>query len=155
MKKQIIVKRRIDKRLLQLNKKGFLNGHTPFTSLLSFLAAFCAVLFNWRNIAFSNEKSANEGNVKYLGKVINHQWAKSSEFEEMFNLAIKNEFIRYKILKLAGKQPYSVIDLAKELVQPTDKVLEHIVYLKAKNLISLDSIEGFTPRYKSLSRGGG
>jgi UDP-N-acetyl-alpha-D-muramoyl-L-alanyl-L-glutamate epimerase len=86
IKKQIIVKRIIDKKLLDLNKKGYLNGHTPFTSLLSFLAVFCAVLFDYKNIAFSNEKSSDEGNVKYLGRMINHQWAKSSEFEKMFKI---------------------------------------------------------------------
>lgn len=84
IKKQIIVRRDIDQKLLELNKKGFLNGHTPFTSVLSFAAALCAVLFDFRHIAFSNEKSSNEGNVRYLGKTINHQWAKSSEFEKMF-----------------------------------------------------------------------
>jgi len=84
IKKQIIVRRIIDKKLLELNKKGFLNGHTPFTSLLSFISVLCAVLFDYKNIAFSNEKSSNEGNVKYLGRTINHQWAKSSEFEKMF-----------------------------------------------------------------------
>ena len=76
IKKQIIVKRIIDKKLLELNKKGYLNGHTPFTALLSFLSVFCAVLFNYKNIVFSNEKSANEGNVKYLGKIINHHGEK-------------------------------------------------------------------------------
>jgi len=84
IKKQIIVKREIDKKLLELNKRGFLNGHTPFTALLSFLSVLAAVLFNYKNIVFSNEESANEGNLKYLGKMINHQWAKSSEFEKMF-----------------------------------------------------------------------
>src|SRR4030042_4424753 len=83
IKKQIIVKRIIDKKLLELNKKGYLNGHTPFTALLSFLSVLCAILFDYKNIAFSNEKSADEGNLKYLGKIINHQWAKSSQFERM------------------------------------------------------------------------
>ncbi|MBI2041433.1 MAG: hypothetical protein HYT20_00250, partial [Candidatus Nealsonbacteria bacterium] len=84
IKKQIIVERIIDKKLLELNKNGYLNGHTPFTSFLSFTSLLCAVLFDYKNIAFSNEKSADEGNVRYLGKTINHQWAKSSEFEKMF-----------------------------------------------------------------------
>jgi hypothetical protein len=94
VKKQIIVKRVIDKRLLELNKKGYLNGHTPFTALLSFLSVFCAALFNYKNIAFSNEKSANEGNVKYLGKIINHQWAKSSEFEKIFKDYCKKYLVK-------------------------------------------------------------
>ncbi len=84
IKKQIVVRRIIDPELLKMNKRGFLNGHTPFTALLSFLSATCAVIFDYKNIAFSNEKSANEGNVKYLGRTINHQWAKSSEFEKKF-----------------------------------------------------------------------
>lgn len=85
IKKQIIVKRIIDKKLLKLNKEGYLNGHTPFTALLSFISVLCAVIFDYKNISFSNEKSSNEGNVKYLDRMINHQWAKSSEFEKMFS----------------------------------------------------------------------
>ncbi|MFH1894630.1 MAG: hypothetical protein ABH813_01885 [Patescibacteria group bacterium] len=84
IKKQIIVKRIIDKKLLDLNRRGFLNGHTPFTGVLSFISVLCAVIFDYKNIVFSNEKSAEEGNVKYLGKTINHQWAKSAAFEKMF-----------------------------------------------------------------------
>ena len=48
------------------------------------MSIICAVLFNYREIAFSNEKSADEGNVKYLGRIINHQWSKSSYFEKKF-----------------------------------------------------------------------
>lgn len=84
IKNPIVVERKIDPKLLELNREGYLNGHTPFTAVLSFLSVFCAVLFNYKNIAFSNEKSADEGNVKYLGKVINHQYSKSSEFERKF-----------------------------------------------------------------------
>ena len=84
IKKPMIVERKIDPALLKLNKKGYLNGHTPFPAVLSFLSVFCAVLFDYKNIAFSNEKSADEGNVKYLGKTINHQYSKSLEFEKKF-----------------------------------------------------------------------
>lgn len=84
IKNPIIVERRIDPLLLKLNRQGYLNGHTPFTAVLSFLSVFCAVLFDYKHIAFSNEKSADEGNVKYLGRMINHQYSKSSEFEKKF-----------------------------------------------------------------------
>ena len=94
IKKQIIVERVIDKKLLELNKKGYLNGHTPFTSFLSFTSLLCAVIFDYKNIAFSNEKSANEGNVSYLGRIINHQWAKSSEFEKMFKDYAKKYLVK-------------------------------------------------------------
>src|SRR4030042_7084439 len=72
IKKQIIVQRIIDKKLLALNRKGYLNGHTPFTALLSFLSVFSAVLLDYKNVVFSNEKSADEGNVKYLDRMINN-----------------------------------------------------------------------------------
>ncbi len=84
VKNPIIVERHIDPNLLKLNKKGYLNGHTPFTSVLSFLSVLCAAIFDYKNIAFSNEKSANEGNLKYLGTMINHQYSKSAEFEKKF-----------------------------------------------------------------------
>ncbi len=82
--KPIIVRRQIDPKLLELNRRGFLNGHTPFSALLAFLSSFCAVLFGYKYIAFSNERSANEGNVRYLGQEINHQYSKSFEFEQKF-----------------------------------------------------------------------
>jgi len=83
-KKPVIVRRKIDEKLLELNRQGFLNGHTPFSAYLAFLSVLVATIFGQRYIAFSNERSSNEGNVKYLGKVINHQWSKSFEFEQKF-----------------------------------------------------------------------
>lgn len=94
IKEQIIVERQIDKKLLDLNKKGFLNGHTPITAVISNLAVFCAVLFGYSNVAMSCEKSADEENIKYLGKNINHQWSKSSQFEKEFQEYIKKYLIK-------------------------------------------------------------
>jgi len=80
----IIVKRTIDPKLLELNRNGFLNGHTPFSAYLAFLSVLVASIFDYKYIVLSNERSSNEGNVKYLGKIINHQWSKSFEFEKKF-----------------------------------------------------------------------
>lgn len=116
VKKQIIVRRIVDKKLLELNKKGYLNGHTPFTSVLSFISALCAVIFDYENIAFSNEKSSDEGNVKYLGKMINHQWAKSSEFEKMF----KNYCTKYlakNINYFSYLRKYTELEISKMLTK--------------------------------------
>jgi len=85
----IIVKRKIDPKLLELNRRGFLNGHTPFSAYLAFLSVLCAVIFDYKFIAFSNERSSNEGNLKYLGRNINHQWSKSFEFEKKFREYLK------------------------------------------------------------------
>ena len=80
----IVVERIIDPKLLELNKKRYLNGHTPFSAYLAFLTVLAAALFGHKYIALSNERSSNEGNVKYLGKVINHQYSKTFEFEKKF-----------------------------------------------------------------------
>ena len=84
LKNPVIVTRTIDPKLPELNRKGYLNGHTPFSAYLAFLSVLCAALFDTRYIALSNERSSNEGNVKYLGKTINHQYSKSFEFENKF-----------------------------------------------------------------------
>lgn len=83
-KNMIVAERKIEDKLLQLNRKGYLNGHTPFVAYLSFLTVLVSVLFNKKYIAFSNEDSSNEGNVKWLGREINHQYSKTYDFEGKF-----------------------------------------------------------------------
>lgn len=78
----IIVERTLDPLLLQLNKEGFLNGHTPFSAMLAFVAAYTAVSANFSYIALSNESSASEATVP--GTEINHQYSKSIDFEQDF-----------------------------------------------------------------------
>ena len=82
--KPITVTRVIDKALLQLDKNGYLNGHTPFSAYLAFATVMCAILFDHKDIAISNERSSNEGNVEYRGVEINHQYSKSFDFEKKF-----------------------------------------------------------------------
>lgn len=77
----ITISRTLDPHLLELNKNGYLNGHTPFSALLAFIGCLAAVLYNYRNVVVSNEDSANEGNGLYLGHEINHQYSKTYQFE--------------------------------------------------------------------------
>lgn len=72
----------IDKQLLELNKMGYLNGHTPFSAVVAFSAELCACVHGLKYIALSNESSANESYVD--GTQINHQYSKSTEFERDF-----------------------------------------------------------------------
>ena len=112
IKKTIIVERKIDPALLKLNKKGYFNGHTPFTAVLSFLSVFCAVLFDYKNIAFSNEKSADEGNVRYLGRVINHQYSKSSEFERKFKTYCQKYLVK-NVNYFSYLRKYTELEISK------------------------------------------
>ena len=86
----ITVGRRLSSRLFELNEQGALNGHVPVTAYLSALCIVIAELQGFDAIAMSNEKSANAGNVPFKGKVINHQWSKSTEFERLFQQYIAN-----------------------------------------------------------------
>ena len=82
--KSLIVERALDGKLIDLNKKGFPNGHTPFSALLSFVSLLAAVLKDFGTVIFSNERSSDEENTKFLGRKINHQYSKTLEFENKF-----------------------------------------------------------------------
>ena len=83
-KNPIIIKRTIDPKLLELNTKGYLNGHTPFSAYLAFVSTLSAHLYDFKNIMVSNEASSNEANLNWMGSEINHQYSKTSEFEKDF-----------------------------------------------------------------------
>jgi hypothetical protein len=74
--------RKIHLQLIELNKKGFLNGHTPFSAMLAFLSLIAAFINKAKHIALSNESSANEATV--VGTNINHQYSKTYTFEKDF-----------------------------------------------------------------------
>ena len=84
------IKRTIDKNLIELNKQGFLNGHTPFSAIVAFTSYLVAYLTQRKYIVLSNEGSANEPTV--LGTNINHQYSKTYEFENDFYEYTKKYF---------------------------------------------------------------
>ena len=82
MDEALVIRRTIDPTLLELNKQGYLNGHTPFSAMLAFYTRLASVLSGVPNVALSNENSANESTV--AGSYVNHQYSKSLEFEDDF-----------------------------------------------------------------------
>jgi len=107
--KYIKVNRTIDKRLIELNNKGFLNGHTPFSSLVSFITLLIAYLSNKKYIVLSNESSANESNVK--GTKINHQYSKTYEYECDFNNYV-NTYLNVDIHYFSLLRPLTELQIA-------------------------------------------
>ncbi|GAB4311328.1 MAG: hypothetical protein Kow00127_01280 [Bacteroidales bacterium] len=79
--KGVFIRRSIDPLLIELNARGFLNGHTPFSALLAFVSLLAAGNTGSAYIALSNESSANEPTVPGGA---NHQYSKSLEFERDF-----------------------------------------------------------------------
>jgi hypothetical protein len=78
----ISFQRKLDTKLFELNKEGYLNGHTPFSALLAFISTLAAYIYKKKNIVLSNENSASEGNVQFSGIEVNHQYSKSFEAEK-------------------------------------------------------------------------
>lgn len=108
-KDTIIVDRIIDNRLLELNKKGFLNGHTPFSAMLAFLTTFIAYISSKKYVVLSNETSANEANV--VGTNINHQYSKSLEFEDDFRY-YSNKYLKTGVEYFSFLRPLTELQIA-------------------------------------------
>jgi len=116
-KDTIEIKRVIDKQLLVLNEKGYLNGHTPFSAMLAFTTLICAVLGQKKYIALSNENSANQATVYQSEQYadfngVNHQYSKSLEFEDDFRSYYK-EFLCDQIEYFSFLRPISELKIAE------------------------------------------
>lgn len=100
----------IDKNLLDLNSKGFINGHTPFSTMLAYTSYFIAYLLSKKYVALSNENSANESNV--VGEKINHQYSKSFEFECDFE-QYSEEYLKAPVKYFSFLRPLNELQIAK------------------------------------------
>ena len=88
----LIVHRTIDTQLLELNARGYLNGHTPFSAYLAFLGTMVAELRSLAAVIVSNERSASEENTIFHGLAINHQYSKGIRFERRFRAYVAEHF---------------------------------------------------------------
>jgi len=138
LKNVIIVQRTIDPALLALNKKGFLNGHTPVSAYLAFLAVLCGVIFDIKYLAFSNEKSSQEHNLIYQGRKINHQWSKTKEFEKMFQ-SYSQKYLARRIRYFSFMREIYELHIAKIFA---DMKKYHRVFVSCNNY---NKIKGTTP----------
>ncbi len=108
------VRRTLDKRLLERNAEGFLNGHTPFSAIVAFSSVISAYLTGRRYICLSNETSANESTVK--DSFVNHQYSKSFEFEQDFRTYIAG-VIDTQITYFSLLRPLAEIQIAQLFAQ--------------------------------------
>ena len=72
------------------------------------------------------------------------------DFDEVMDDAIKAEYVRNRIRLLAKNEPLSVKEMAKRLDLDPAEVLRHIVILRRRGLITVDSIKGTSPLYAAL-----
>lgn len=120
--KRIIIQRKLSETLFELNEKGCFNGHVPITSIYSFVAVLVAVLYDYKHIILSNERSASHGNVQYLGEEINHQYSKSFEFEKLFSKYLR-DFITPDLEYFSLLRPFSELQIM-------ERFSKHEKYLK-------------------------
>lgn len=116
-KKLIAIQRTIDPQVFDLvaEKKAY-DGHVPVTAFHSWIFLLIALTYDYKYVVFANEKSANYGNVEYLGETVNHQWSKSEEFEKLFQDYVE-KFVVRGITTFSLMRPYYEIEIVRRFVE--------------------------------------
>jgi hypothetical protein len=103
----LLVRRRIDPGLIELNGAGALNGHVPVTAIVTCVALLTAALHGLDTVAMANERSASQGNLAWDGVEVNHQFSKGLRAERL---------LRAAVAELApGMETFSLLRPASEL----------------------------------------
>ena len=89
-KPHLVIRRRFDPQLAQLNRDGAYNGHVPVTAIITLIGLVAAILTGRRQVIMSNEASAGEGNVEWDGVMVNHQYSKTLAYERLLSEHIRS-----------------------------------------------------------------
>ncbi len=129
----ILMEREIDQNLLTLNKEGCLNGHVPFSAILSFLSLLVAEATGKKYIVLSNEASANEETVKGA----NHQYSKTYAYEKDFREYVKNSmYVQNEVAYFSLLRPLHELQIMRLFI-------DHPTYFKVFKSCNVGSrIEG-------------
>lgn len=160
-KTRIIIDREIDERLFKLNKAGAYNGHIPISAIYSLTALLAAAIYDYKYIIFSNERSANYGNIKYLGQTINHQYSKTYEFEsdlsdyihkfitpEIKYFSLLRQWSELKIIKAFSyyKKYFKAFSSCNKNFRLTEKTSQNWCGRCAKCAFSFSQLAAFLPK---------
>ena len=104
----LIAQRTLDPSMLELNRQGYLNGHTPFSAMVAFATYLTAFVHGRKYITLSNESSANESTIK--GSTVNHQYSKTFEFEQDFH-TYSHIYLRDDIMYFSLLRPISELQI--------------------------------------------
>jgi hypothetical protein len=113
----IVARRTLDRNMLELNRQGYLNGHTPFSAIVAFSSTIAAYMNGITYIALSNESSANESTVP--GSTVNHQYSKSFRFEKDFH-DYEKRYIASGTYYFSLLRPLSEFQIAADFAACTD-----------------------------------
>ena len=101
--------------------------------------------FRLRALVARERKIIEEGNV--YGEEISQE-----KFDKIMDDALSAEYIRNRIYLLLEKEPMSIKHLSKRLELDNKQVLDHMVILRRRGLITVDRVEDMTPVYIALKR---
>jgi F420-non-reducing hydrogenase iron-sulfur subunit len=122
-----------------------LSGKTPDQKILENLHAAKDAASSFRlRVLVGRERELTEKNNVYEEKLA------QEEFDSMFGCIIEDEFVRHKIHILTRTKPLPLKALAEAVEKKPADVLEQIVDMRRKNMITLDHLEGQTPFYRAL-----
>jgi F420-non-reducing hydrogenase iron-sulfur subunit len=123
-------------------------GDKPDMEIIERLKAARAVVedFRIRALISKEYKLTTEGNV--YGDVLEEDYVKDTIME-----AMEAEYTRNQILIQTTGNPMSVKEIAVAIDVPPPNVLNHVVRLRQKNLLTLDHIDGQTLKYKAMGGG--
>lgn len=106
------VKRSIDPKLIEINAKDAYNGHVPVTAINYFIGVVLGVLTGRQSLVWAIESSTDEPNTTLQGLEVNHQYSKTSFFEERMQHYIGN-YIATDIECFSILRPLSELRIAE------------------------------------------
>lgn len=95
---------------------------------------------------------ARERGITTEGNVYN-EVIPEEEYEEIMDQVIYDEYIRHKILVKLKRKAKSVPEISEEISIKPNKVLEHIITLRARGLVDIAEITENIPTFISIAEG--
>jgi predicted transcriptional regulator len=121
------------------------SGKTPNQKILVNLQAAKSAASDFRlRVLVGRELNLIEKGNVYEEKV------SQEDFDSLLHEAVRTEFVRHKIHLLTKAEPLPVRALAEAVKMKPAAVLQEIVAMRRRNMITLDHVEGTTPFYKAL-----
>ena len=108
----VSVTRALDPHLLELNRRGAINGHVPVTAVVSCLAVIAALVHGAGAVVMADERSASVGSLTWDGIEVNHQYSKSWDFERRFAAIVAGD-VAADLAYFSLLRPWSELAIAR------------------------------------------
>jgi hypothetical protein len=129
------IERQLAPELAELNRLGGWNGHVPVTAINSAVLLCAGILYGFKYVVFSNERSADEPTrININGDPVNHQYSKSSKFEQGLRRIVQEQ-VSPDIEYFSILRPFSELDIVRRFSRMT---AFHAVYSSCNRNFHID-----------------